>query len=480
MRARSIGVPMLLFVFLRLASFKRTGDPPPEVKKLFSKLYRTIASSPPKLLVLGFASIILVGAYLLRLPIANVSGQPTRWIDALFTATSATCVTGLAVVDTGTYFTVFGQVVILVLIQIGGLGFMTMATLFAVFLKRRISLKERLVLQEALNQSSIEGIVRLVRKIVKYSLCIEAAGALSFALRFMLDMNPGRAVYYGIFHAVAFFNNAGFDLMGDFRGLTDYVGDVWVSITSMLLIMLGGIGFVVLADLVDFRSKRKLSLHSKVALSMTGILIAAGTIVILAFEYTNGLTIGPLPFGKKLLAAMFQAVAPRTAGTNTLDIAAMRQASQFIMIVLMFIGASPGSTGGGIKTTTFAALVGAVHTMLRGKEDVVLFRYRLAKERVYKALSVTLFALTAVLVATMILSTTEDHHFLMILFEVTSAFGTVGLSMGLTSDLTIVGKIIIIFMMFIGRLGPLTLSYAIAPKPGRVLYRNAEGKIVIG
>ena len=447
---------------------------------MFSKLYRTIASSPPKLLVLGFALIILLGAQLLRLPIATTDGQPTRWIDALFTATSATCVTGLVVVDTGTYFTLFGQIVILVLIQIGGLGFMTMATLFAVFLKRRISLKERLVLQEALNQSSIEGIVRLVRKIVLYSLCIEAAGALSFTLRFMLDMSPGRAAYYGIFHAVSFFNNAGFDIMGDFRGLTGYVGDVWVNVTSMALIVLGGIGFVVLADLVDFRNKRKLSLHSKVALSMSGLLIAVGAIVILAFEYTNGFTMGGLPFGEKLLAAVFQSVTPRTAGANTLDISALRQASQFIIIVLMFIGASPGSTGGGIKTTTFAALIGAVHTMLRGKEDVVMFRYRLAKERVYKALTVTLFALTLVLVATMILSTTEDHHFLMILFEVTSAFGTVGLSMGLTTDLSLVGKIIIILMMFIGRLGPLTLSYAIAPKPGRVLYRNAEGKIIIG
>jgi len=447
---------------------------------LFSKWYRNLVASPPKLLVLGFALIILIGTQLLTLPIASAAGQSTRWIDALFTATSATCVTGLVVLDTGTYYSVFGQLVILVLIQVGGLGFMTMATLFAVFLKRRISLKERLVLQEALNQSSIEGIVRLVRKVVLYTLCIEAVGAVSFSLRFLFDMSPGRAVYYGIFHAVSFLNNAGFDIMGDFRSLTMYVGDVWVNMTAMLLIILGGIGFVVLADLVDYRRKRRLSLHSKVALSMSGILIAVGTVVIMAFEYTNSLTMGPLNFGEKLLAAIFQSVSPRTAGVNSVDIASLRQATQFIIIVLMFIGASPGSTGGGIKTTTFAALIGAVNTMMRGKEDVVMFRYRLAKERVYKALTVTLFALALVMVATMILSTTEDHHFLMILFEVTSAFGTVGLSMGLTSDLTLTGKIIIILMMFIGRLGPLTLSYAIAPKQGRVLYRNAEGKIIIG
>jgi trk system potassium uptake protein TrkH len=432
------------------------------------------------MLVIGFALIILIGAQLLTLPVSSATGQTTPWIDALFTATSATCVTGLVVVDTGTYYSTFGQIVILSLIQVGGLGFMTMATLFAVVLKRRISLKERLILQEALNQTSIEGIIRLVRKVLLYTLAIEACGALSFTLRFLFDMPPGRAIYYGIFHAVSFFNNAGFDIMGHFRSLTMYVGDPWVNFTAMSMIVLGGLGFVVLADLLEYRRNRKVSLHSKVVLSMSGILIVVGTLVILVFEYSNSLTMGPLHFGEKVLAAMMQSVSPRTAGVNTVDIGSLRQATQFIIVILMFIGASPGSTGGGIKTTTFAALLGAVIAMVRGKEDVVMFKYRLAKERVYKALTVTLFALALVMLATMILSTTEDHHFLMILFEVTSAFGTVGLSMGLTTDLSTAGKIIIILMMFIGRLGPLTLSYAIAPKPGRVLYRNAEGKIIIG
>jgi trk system potassium uptake protein len=450
------------------------------VTSLFSKTYRWLAASPPKMLVIGFALIILIGAQLLTMPVSSANGQSTPWIDALFTATSATCVTGLVVVDTGTYYSTFGQIVILSLIQIGGLGFMTMATLFAVVLKRRISLKERLILQEALNQSSIEGIIRLVQKVLIYTLCIELFGAFLFTIRFLFDMPPGRAVYYGIFHAVSFFNNAGFDIMGHFRSLTMYVGDPLVNFTAMLMIVLGGIGFVVLADLVEYRKNRKLSLHSKVALSMTGLLIVTGTVVILVFEYTNHLTFGPLNFGEKILAAMMQSVSPRTAGVNTVDLGSLRQATQFIIIILMFIGASPGSTGGGIKTTTFAALLGAVISMVRGKEDVVMFKYRLAQERVYKALTVTLFALALVMLATMILSTTEDHQFLMILFEVTSAFGTVGLTMGLTPDLTTAGKIIIIVMMFIGRLGPLTLSYAIAPKPGRVLYRNAEGKIIIG
>lgn len=428
----------------------------------------------------GFALIIFIGSQLLRLPVASATGQPTPYIDALFTATTATCVTGLVTVDTGTHYSTFGQIVILLLIQIGGLGFMTMATLFAFFLKRRISLKERLVLQEALNQTSIEGIIRLVRRVVLYALAIEAAGALLFTIRFLFDMSPGRAVYYGIFHAVSFFNNAGIDIMGNFRSLTDYVGDPLVNIVTMLLIITGGLGFVVLSDLTDYRRNKKLSLHSKVVLSMSGFLILFGAVVIFVFEYSNPGTMKPLPLGEKILSAFMQSVSPRTAGVNTLDLATLRQATQFFIVVLMFIGASPGSTGGGIKTTTFTALIGAVYAMIRGKEDVVLFRHRLAQERVYKALTVTLLSLTLVMVATMILSTTEDHHFLKILFEVTSAFGTVGLTMGLTTQLTLTGKIIIILMMFIGRLGPLTLGYALGPKPGRVLYRHAEGKIIIG
>jgi trk system potassium uptake protein len=261
----------------------------------------------------------------------------------------------------------------------------------------------------------------------------------------------------------------------------DYVGDPLVNVVTMLLIILGGLGFIVLADLVEIRNpKRKLSLHSKVVLSMSAFLIVAGALIIFLFEFSNAKTMGPLGFGEKILAAFMQSVSPRTAGVNSLDMGALRQATQFIIVILMFIGASPGSTGGGIKTTTFMALVGAVIAMVRGKEDVVLFKYRLAQERVYKALTVTLFAFGLVILATMILSTTEDHTFLMILFEVTSAFGTVGLTLGLTAQLTLAGKIIIILMMFIGRLGPLTLTYALGPKQGRPLYRNAEGKIIIG
>ncbi|WP_115994165.1 TrkH family potassium uptake protein [Cohnella lupini] len=441
---------------------------------------RWFGVSPPRTLLLGFSFIIFIGALLLRSPISSVEGESMSFIDALFTSTSATCVTGLVLFDTGTYFSTFGHWVILFLIQIGGIGFMTMATLFALILRRKISLKERLILQESLNQGSIEGLVRLVRKVIIYALALETVGAILYTFRFAFDMPLGKAIYHGVFHSISIFNNAGFDLSGDFSSFSDYSTDLYMNVVSMVLIILGGFGFIVLADLFEFRKKSRFSLHTKVVLSMSAGLIVIGAAIIFIFEYTNSQSIGSSGFGEKMLVSFFQSVTTRSGGVTTVDISTFRQATQFFIIILMFIGASPGSTGGGIKTTTFAVLVGAVLAMIRGKEDVVLFRLRLAQERVYKAVTVTLFCIGIVMLGTMILATTEDAAFLRILFEATSAFGTVGLSMGLTGDLSTSGKFTIIFLMFIGRLGPLTLTYALGPKPGRLLYRHAEGKIIIG
>lgn len=436
--------------------------------------------SPPQILVLGFALIILAGALLLMLPISTATGEKLPFIDAFFTATSATCVTGLVVRDTGTYFSTFGQIVIMVLIQVGGLGFMTMATLFSLVFKRKISLKDRLLLQEAMNQNTMEGIVRLIRKVLMYSLIIESCAALIFAIRWSFDMPIGRALYFGFFHAVSLFNNAGFDLFGEYRSLIQYVSDPVINLVAMFLIVSGGIGFIVLSDLTDFRKHRKLSLHSKVVLSMTTTLILVGALVIFVFEFTNPKTLEPLGWGGKIWSSFFQSVTARTAGANSVDIGSLRQASQFFIIILMFIGASPSSTGGGIKTTTFTILVGAVISMIRGRSDLVLFRYRLAQERIFKAVTITMLALFLILAVAMVLSTTEDANFLSILFETTSAFGTVGLSMGLTGKLTVIGKIILCFTMFAGRLGLLTLAYALGPKKGKELYRHPEGKMIIG
>lgn len=292
--------------------------------------FKFLKLSPPQILVLGFASIILIGALLLMLPISSTSGNSVKFIDALFTSTSATCVTGLVVLDTGTSFTIFGKTVIMILIQIGGLGFMTMATLFSLVLKRKISLRDRLILQEAMNQGSMEGIVRLIRRVLIYSLVIEGCAALLLSIRWAFDMPLGKAIYYGIFHAVSMFNNAGFDIFGDFRSLTDYVYDPLVNIIVMFLIVSGGIGFIVMSDLVEFRVTRRLSLHSKVVLSTSTGLILIGALVIFIFEFTNTRTLGSLNFGGKILSAFFQSVSPRTAGANTVDIAGLRQATQFL------------------------------------------------------------------------------------------------------------------------------------------------------
>lgn len=440
--------------------------------------------SPPRVLVTGYALIILLGTLLLSTPFASSTGEGTPLIDALFTATSATCVTGLITVDTGSHYSVAGQIIIVALIQVGGLGFMTVSTLFVMAMKKRISLRERLILQEAMNQSSMEGIVRLIRKVLLYSLTIEMIGAILFSIRWSFDMPIGQAIYFGIWHAISMFNNAGFDLFGHFGtpfvSLTLYASDPLVNLVAMLLIILGGLGFIVMADALERRSLKRLSLHSKVVLSMTGALIVIGAIVIFIFEFTNEHTLGALSWDGKLWASFFQSVAPRTAGPNTVDLAELRHATQFFIILLMFIGASPGSTGGGIKTTTFATLIGAVAAMIRGKEDIVMFNKRLASRLIFKALTITILSLVLVVLMTMVLSMTEKQDFLKILFETTSAFGTVGLSLGITSNLTIFGKIMISFMMFIGRLGPLTLAYALGPRPEKELYRHPEGKIMIG
>ncbi|USG64289.1 TrkH family potassium uptake protein [Brevibacillus ruminantium] len=436
---------------------------------------------PPKTLVVGFALIILLGAFLLTLPVSTVDGWGLPWLDALFTATSATCVTGLIVVDTGSTFTLFGQIVILSLIQVGGLGFMTIATLFALLIRKRISLKERLLLQESLNQISIEGIVRLVKMILVFTAITEATGGLLLSLRFSFDMPVGRAFYYGFFHAISNFNNAGFDLMGNFSSLTHYVEDPVVTLVVCTMIILGGIGFIVVSDVFEYRRSRRLTLHTKVVLFTTACLVIIGTTLIFILEFNNPKTLQPLsPLGK-VLGSLYQSVTARTAGSNTLSIGDMRHSSLFLIIILMFIGASPGSTGGGIKTTTFATLIGAVIAQIKGKEDVIFFRQRLLPHVIYKSLTVAVSGMFLVVMMTMILSITEGGaEFLAILFEVTSAFSTTGLSMGLTPSLSPIGKMMIILTMFAGRVGPLTIAFALAQRKQKEYYRFPKGKIMIG
>ncbi|WP_152397451.1 TrkH family potassium uptake protein [Paenibacillus guangzhouensis] len=444
-------------------------------------VHRTFRLSPARTLTVGFVILICIGTILLMLPFAVREGlQPLSWEDALFTSTSATCVTGLVVVDTITTFSTFGQVVIMLLVQIGGLGFMTFATIFALMMKKRISLRERLILQEAMNANSIEGIVRLIRKVIFFSILIEASAALIFTFHWARDMPLHQSIYFGVFHAISLFNNGGFDLFGDFSSFKAFVDDPLFNVVSYMLIFAGSVGFVVLAELFDYKHMRRLSLHTKVVLTTSGILWIGGGIIIFVLEYTNPQTLGTLDLSGKIYASFFQSVATRSAGTSTLDIGALRQVTQFIMIILMFIGAAPGSTGGGIKVTTFAVLIVSAIAMIQGREDVEMFRYRLSKELILRALTITFIALFLVITVSTVLSMTEKDSFIAILFETTSAVGTVGFSMGMTPDLTLAGKIILNVTMLIGRLGPLTLAFALGSRNVKRGYRRPEGKMMIG
>ncbi|KRE53638.1 TrkH family potassium uptake protein [Paenibacillus sp. Soil522] len=440
--------------------------------------------SPPQVMASGFILIILIGAQLLSRPVSFTSDKSISYLDALFMSASAICVTGLTILNTGTHFSTFGQVVIIVLAQIGGLGFMTMATLFALLFRKRISFRERLVLQESMNYGSTEGIVRMIRKVLLYALVIELSGAVLLSSYFMLEMPVGQSLYFGIFHSISFFNNAGFDLFSQFperaSSLIHYVEDPFVNIVSMLLIFFGGIGFIVISELVTYPKNRKLSLHSKVVLTVTGILTIIGAIVIFALEFSNPHTLQPLSALGKFLGALFQSITARSAGLSTIDPSMLREVTQFFLILLMFIGAGPGSTGGGIRVTTFAILIGAIVTMIRGRDDVVLFRYRIAKQQIHQAIMFTMIAFSIICGASMLLSITESGSFLSILFEATSAYCTVGMSTGLTSHLSEPGKIIIILLMFVGRIGPVTLAFALNTRSKKELYRYPEGKITIG
>ncbi|GGN93810.1 TrkH family potassium uptake protein [Saccharibacillus kuerlensis] len=440
--------------------------------------------NPPQVLAFGFLIMILTGSGLLSLPAASTSGQSMPYLDALFTAASATCVTGLSVLNPGVDLTKFGQLVVIGLVQIGGLGFMTVATLIALVFRRRITFRERLILQETMSQSSTEGIIRLIRKVLLYALVIESIGAILLSIRFAFEMPLGQAAYFGAFHSISIFNNAGFDLFGAIEGragsLIHYVDDPFVNLIAMPMIMLGGIGFIVIADLLDYRRKRKLSLHSKVVLWMSSILVVIGAIVIFIFEFTNPATLQPLDFSGKTFASVFQSISARSAGLVTIEVTDLRQATQFFIVILMFIGAAPGSAGGGIKVTTFAILIGAVLAMIRGKQDIVFFHYRIAQDRVYKAITFSLLSFLLILVAAMVLSATEDYSFLGILFETTSAYATAGASMGLTSQLTPFGQVVITALMFIGRLGPVTLAFTLTPRMDKEPFRYPEGKITIG
>ncbi len=445
-------------------------------------------------IVMGFLAVIITGAVLLMLPFSSASGRLTSFLDALFTSTSAVCVTGLVVKDTGTYFSFFGQLVILLLIQIGGLGYVTMMTLIYLARGEQVGLRQKISVAVQLNKPDFGGVTNLLWFSLKVSLIFETIGALLLAFRFVPQFGMLKGTWSSIFHAVSAFNNAGFDIMGGFKSLSDYVSDPLINIVIMGLIIAGGLGFIVWEELLEYsksfiegiRKKGRrmkisdLSLHTRIVISTTVVLIIIPAIMLLIFEWFNPYTIGNLNIGGKLWASFFQAVTPRTAGFATLDMSKMMLPSILLITFLMFVGGSPGGTAGGIKTTTFIVVLYYLKSLMQNRKGVILHSRRIAEDTVKLATAIFILQLITVSISILFLSIAMPNaSFEDIFFEAFSAIGTVGLSRGLTLQLNNLAKVIIIITMFMGRVGSISILAGYIFTPKRELYTLPEDDIAV-
>ncbi len=442
----------------------------------------------------GFAVVIAIGAGLLTLPISSPTREWTSFPDALFMATSATCVTGLAVVESGTHFSAFGQAVLVVLMQVGGFGFMSSATLLLLAFGRSVGLREKLVIAESMGVERLGGLLQLLLGIAFFSLACEGVGAVVLYIRFSQEYaSPATAMWQSIFHAVSAFNNCGLDIIGHGTSFEEYSGDPLVALTIAGLIIIGGISFLVVWDVFKKRSFSRLSLDSKMVLIVTAVLLIVGTCVLLATEYNNQATMAGWSTGHKVLDAFFHSVSPRTAGFAVIHVGSMAAYSLFFTIMLMFIGGASGSTAGGIKVNTFGVLLGTVWSSLRGREHAEAFGREMRPQLVHRALAIALLSVGLVGIVTLVLTVTEASsamvlrdgtsrapEFIDVLFETVSAFGTVGLSTGLTPFLSLAGKLIIVGTMFAGRLGPLTLALSLVQAQRTTEYRYPQDQVRIG
>ncbi len=428
----------------------------------------TVKKQPPgRLITTGFALVILLGAFMLMLPVSVKEGAEVTFVDALFTSTSAVCVTGLIAIDTADHFTAFGQGVVAALIQIGGLGVTSVGVGLILAAGKRVSIKGRLLVKEAMNVDSYKGIVRLVKSILLMTLCFEGVGAILSFTVFIQDYPFWHALGISIFHSIAAFNNSGFDILGGLRNLIPYQDNVLLNLTTSGLILFGGIGFFVILDVLKCRSFKKLSLHSKIVITTSAVLLAAGTILLKMTEDISW------------MGAFFQSVSARTAGFSTYPIGEFTNAGLFVLCILMFIGASPGSTGGGIKTSTFFTLLQAARSVF-SKRHVGAFKRSIPKESIAKAYMITMLSLAVVCIGTFFMCVLEpEYSFIQLLFEVVSAFGTVGLSTGITPYLGAAGKLVIISIMFIGRLGAFTILSMWIERPEKNA-RYTEETVTIG
>ena len=471
-----------------MAVIKKTRTSNPFSKWLNAK--------PARIIVSSFLLVIMIGTALLSLPFATQARQSPGLIKALFTATSATCVTGLVVEDTATYWSTFGKGVILFLIQIGGLGLVTITSFFYSFVRRKARLRTLVVAQESTSNFSFNDVLRLIRRIVLITFTIEIIGGIILTWRFARHMAFDKAITKGFFQSISAFCNAGFDLLGDtvsgpYSSLTFWNGDPFVVSVTAVLFIIGGLGFVVWSDLLRYRKERKLNFHTKMVLMMTGSLIIFGFAYFLAAEYNNTMSagsMGSLPEWQRPLAAFFQSVTPRTAGFNTIDQASLHESSKFITIILMFIGAAPGSTGGGVKVTTFAVMLATIFSDVRNFDDIIMLRHKIARETFTRSLAIIGLAMTIILTATTILSVIERKSldagffsFLDVMFESSSAFGTVGLSSIGTPNLTGASWAVLIPVMYLGRVGPASFAISLAmQKTGHRELVHPEGKTLVG
>ena len=432
-----------------------------------------------QILALGFLIIIVFGTIILSLPISSASGEFTNILDSAFTSTSVVCITGLVTLNISTYWSLFGKVIIMILIEIGGLGFMSFSTFVAILLKKKITLRERLVMQEAMNTFDIQGLVKMVKYVFFFTFAVQFLGALLLSTQFIPEYGISKGIFYSVFHSISAFCNAGFDLFG--TSLTTYYNNSIVILVISVIIIIGGLGFTVWMEIYDYKELKRLSIHSKLVLLVTVILILGGSILMFIFEFRNPETIGSMGIKDKVLNSLFASVTTRSAGFNTISIDGMSTAGKFSTIILMFIGGSPGSTAGGLKTTTFGIIILTVISVVKRREDVEVFRRRLSKHLVYKAFTLFFIGMGLVIIATMVLSYTEAGiSFMDLLYEVTSAITTVGLTTGLTPNLSPFGKILIMFLMYFGRVGPLTVVLAMSRKKEKNGCKYPEVKILIG
>ncbi len=452
-------------------------------RSLFKKRLRTTSKltlSAAQIIILGFLALIFLGGILLSLPISSASGSFTSFADAMFTSVSATCVTGLTVLPTGTYWSLFGHIVIIVLIQIGGLGFMTLAVMLSIFVKRQITPRERVIVAASLGLSDYGGTIKLVKRILLGTLLVEFSGAVLLATQFIPKFGFIRGIWYGIFHSISSFCNAGFDLFNGYEGMREnYV----IGVTLMLLIVIGGIGFVVWDDVVNrIKAKKRISLYSRLVIAATVFLLISGTILVAFFEWSNPNTIGNMPIINKLYHSLFQSVTTRTAGIDLINNSKMTESSQLICLFYMLIGGASGSTAGGVKVGSFAVLVLAVFSLTRGRDEIVLSNRRIPHETVVRALTAFSINLTAGVFGALIVSAVEGVEFLTSLYETISAISTVGLSLSLSPTLTVFSKLIDMLLMFFGRVGILTITYSFMLKSARrkASIRFPDANLMIG